>query len=538
MPVLVRPVARSAWVAIRPHGKRPREELELVADASLVPRPVPTGIPPVMGNDLAAIAEMDTLRPIPPVTTTQQRKRRKNMREQQRRKEINDRFTKLSQLVFGVEFSGRVDKTQILDKAIHIVTTAVAAGLGHASPPLDCEVQLGSDEDAENNPNACGEAQTEDGPPTLRSENTHLRIELHKVKAMLHLTERDRLLANALAFFPSLPPNPALGPNKDGVASGAPEGSLVAGNGGDENSDIKPALHDPQTQAATQAALAQAQWASASNLVPGGEEGNPNDFERSPEGVLPPAIQQAVAMAHAHAYNQQHMHAHSYNQQPGGPSGMPRPLFPQDYLQIPHVMQCGPVHGLPPHPALPPSLPHSLLQSMGANVLPPHVAPAPLPYPYPPAPSSLTALSLAALPDRTSPRVKLESQHTTTRIPSPPTIPQTYTDLETLTQTAAQTAPLALTSIPTPPALPSMQAQTSGPTAHTQTLTSTTEPPAIKTEAEAIKPEVDEGACLLLAQLLTRPSSSSPALPLPAPSATSSLPQSPTTGMRLALSAR
>lgn len=49
-----------------------------------------------------------------------ERKDRKNKREQERRKEINDRFAVLSDLLFGSKFSGRVDKTQILDRAIDI----------------------------------------------------------------------------------------------------------------------------------------------------------------------------------------------------------------------------------------------------------------------------------------------------------------------------------------------------------------------------------------------------------------------------------
>lgn len=58
---------------------------------------------------------------IEPTGRRVERKDRKNKREQERRKEINDRFALLSDLLFGSKFSGRVDKTQILDRAIDLV---------------------------------------------------------------------------------------------------------------------------------------------------------------------------------------------------------------------------------------------------------------------------------------------------------------------------------------------------------------------------------------------------------------------------------
>lgn len=48
------------------------------------------------------------------------RKQRKNIREQQRRKELADRFDVLSKLCFG-SCSSRIDKSQILDRAIVII---------------------------------------------------------------------------------------------------------------------------------------------------------------------------------------------------------------------------------------------------------------------------------------------------------------------------------------------------------------------------------------------------------------------------------
>jgi len=71
-----------------------------------------------------------------------ERKDRKNKREQERRKEINDRFIVLSDLLFGSKFSGRVDKTQILDRAIELLKN---------SPPVirnDGGIVLAGDSDA------------------------------------------------------------------------------------------------------------------------------------------------------------------------------------------------------------------------------------------------------------------------------------------------------------------------------------------------------------------------------------------------------
>jgi hypothetical protein len=100
-----------------------------------------------------------------------ERKDRKNKREQQRRKDINDRvksvhlctlfmgrdssfprltrnqpsqFNVLAQLLFGSKLSGRVDKTQILDKAIQLVLTLQQGQPIEANPTNDDDVALES----------------------------------------------------------------------------------------------------------------------------------------------------------------------------------------------------------------------------------------------------------------------------------------------------------------------------------------------------------------------------------------------------------